>query len=88
MKSYKVSVGSTRVLLVAADDKERTIYLHHDNDNEIVFIGDSEVTTSNGFHLHKLETLSFVLPFKETLYAIKDDSGDAVDIFVLTPDVD
>jgi hypothetical protein len=88
MRSYKQTVTSTRALLVAADDINRTIYIHHDADNEIVYIGGSNVDTANGFHIHKLETLTFFLPAKETLWAVKDDSGDAVDLWVLTPDAD
>jgi hypothetical protein len=88
MKSYKVTVGSTRVILIAADDVHRTVYLHHDNDADIVFIGGADLTTDNGFHLHRLDTLSFVVPAKQALYAVKDDSGDDIDCWVLMPDGD
>ena len=64
------------------------MYIHHDADNEIVHIGGADVTDVNGFHIHKLETLSFIVPSNENIYAITDDSGDAVDIWVLTPDAD
>jgi hypothetical protein len=87
MKSYKVSVTTTRVLLLAPDNLNRTIYLHHDNDNDIVYIGDATVTSTDGFHLHKLDTLSFFIPAHASLYAIKSGAG-AVDVWVLAPSGD
>jgi hypothetical protein len=88
MKSYKVTVTNVPTIIVAADDIHRTVYIHHDNDNEIVHIGSNDVTIDNGFHIHKLETLSFVIPAKQDLYAVKDDSGDNVECWVLMPDGD
>ena len=88
MKSYKVTVSAVRQVIVAADDMNRTVYIHHDNDNDIVHIGGADVTVDNGFHIHRLETLSFVLPANESLYAIKDDSGDDISCWVLTPNQD
>jgi hypothetical protein len=88
MKSYKTTVTNVRTVIVAADDINRTVYIHHDNDNEIVHIGGADVTIDNGFHIHKLETLTFVIPAKQDLYAIKDDSGDNVECWVLMPDGD
>jgi hypothetical protein len=88
MRSYKKTITSTRQIIVEADNISRTVYIHHDADNEIVHIGGADVTDVNGFHVHKLETLSFFVPANENIYAIKDNSGDAVDIWVLTPDAD
>jgi hypothetical protein len=88
MISYKVTVTDERQILVAADDTHRTVYLHHDTDADIVYIGGANVSTDNGFHLHKLDTLSIVVPSRQTLYAVKDDSGDPVDVWVLCPDLD
>jgi hypothetical protein len=88
MRSYKTTVTSTRQVLVEADNINRTIYIHHDADADIVFIGGADVTETNGFHIHKLETLTFQLPANQRLYAVKDASGDDVDVWVLTPDSD
>lgn len=88
MKSYKVTVSAVRQVIVAADDLNRTVYIHHDNDNEIVHIGGADVTVDNGFHIHKLETLSFVVPAKQDLYAVKDNDGDNVECWILIPDGD
>jgi hypothetical protein len=81
-------VSAVRQVIVAADDLNRTVYIHHDNDNEIVHIGGADVTVDNGFHIHKLETLSFVVPAKQDLYAVKDNDGDNVECWILIPDGD
>jgi hypothetical protein len=88
MKSYNKTITSTRQVIVAADNINRTVYIHHDADNEIVYIGGADVSVANGFHLHKLDSLSFFIPAQQSLYAIKDGTGDNVEIWVLTPDED
>jgi hypothetical protein len=60
----------------------------NDNDNDIVHIGGADVTVDNGFHIHKLDTLSFVVPAKQDLYAVKDNDGDNVECWILIPDGD
>jgi hypothetical protein len=88
MRSYKKTITSTRQIIVEADNISRTIYIHHDADADIVFIGGADVTETNGFHVHKLETLTFFLPVGEKIYAVKDASGDPIDVWVLLPDGD
>lgn len=87
MRSYKVNVTDTAAVLVEADDTTRTVYIHHDKDNTIVYVGGDNVTSTNGFHIHKLETLAFAVPQKETIWAICAESEDC-DVWVLTPDPD
>lgn len=85
MKSTAVAVGTTLVLAVAADDTHRVIYIHHQSNNAI-YIGGADVTTSNGLHIEKDDTIAIELPSRQTIYAIA--SHAAQEIRVLTPDVD
>jgi hypothetical protein len=85
MKSSAVTVGTTAVLVVASDDTHRTVYLHHES-NQAIYIGGSDLTTANGLHMKKSQTMTFVVPSKQTLYAIADLAGQ--ELRVLTPDVD
>ena len=85
MKSTAVTVGTTRVLAVAADDTHRVVYIHHQSNNSI-YIGGSDVTTSNGLHIEKDDTVAIDLPSRQDIYAIA--SHAAQEIRVLTPDVD
>lgn len=85
MRSAAVTVTTTAVLVVSADDKNRTVYLHNAGGGKI-YLGGSSVTSSNGFHLGNGESVELFIPSRETLYGISaSGSNDAI---VLTPDAD
>ena len=50
MHSAKVTVATTATLIVPADDKPRTIYIHNAGGAKI-YVGGSSVTTTTGFHI-------------------------------------
>ena len=85
MKSTAITVGTSRVLAVAADDIHRVIYIHHQSANSI-YIGGDDVTTSNGLHIEKDQTISIELSSRETIYAIASHADQ--ELRTLTPDVD
>ena len=87
MRGYKVTVTDTAAILVAADDKFRTVYINVVG-NQTIAIGNSAVTFADGMQLEK-HTVPFAveLPLGETIYAICD-TGQTDDVRVLTPDAD
>lgn len=85
MKSAAVSVATTAVLVVSADDKNRTVYLHNAGGGK-VYLGGSAVTSSSGFHLGNGEALELFIPTMETLYGISASGSN--EVIVLTPDAD
>ena len=85
MKSTAITVGTSRVLAVAADDVHRVIYIHHQSTNSI-YIGGDDVTTSNGFTIEKDDTIAIELPSRQTIYAIASHADQ--ELRTLTPDVD
>jgi len=85
VKSAAVTVGTTAVLVLAADDLHRVIYVHHES-NQAIYLGGVNVTTSNGLHVEKDDTIAIELPQRQTLYAIADLAGQ--EIRVLYPDQD
>lgn len=85
MKSAAVSVATTAVLVVSADDKNRTVYLHNAGGGK-VYLGGSAVTSSNGFHLGNGEAQELFIPTGETLYGISASGSN--EVIVLTPDAD
>lgn len=85
MRSVAVTVGTERVLAVSADDQNRTIYIHHQSQND-VYVGGSDLSTSNGLHVEKDSTIAIVLPLKEVLYAISSHADQ--EIRILLPDGD
>lgn len=85
MKSVKVSVGTTALIVVAADDKNRLVNLHNAGGGK-VYLGGSAVTSDDGFHLNNAETVVIEVPARETLYGVSASGTN--DVIVLTPDVD
>lgn len=87
MKAYKVTVTDTPTLLVAADDIYRPIWLHN-NTNETLYIGASDVNITEGFPILKhTAPLAGGLGPKDALYGIAE-AGKSLDIRVIIPPVD
>lgn len=85
MKSSSITVGTTAVVIVSADDLNREVYLHNAGGGK-VYLGGSDVTSTNGFHLANAESMTMKIPVQEKLYAISASGTNAV--IVLTPDAD
>ena len=87
MKAYKVTVTDQATLLVAADDIYRPVWLHN-NTNEILYIGGSDVTVAEGFPIvkHGAPQAGGLGP-KDTLYGIAE-SGKSIDVRVIIPPMD
>ena len=85
MLSQQFTVGTTAVLVVAADDIPRTVYLHHDS-NQTVWLGGSNVSSANGLHFPKEATMAVFVPQGQTIYAISDAAAQTVAVF--SPDAD
>lgn len=82
MKSFAVTVNATATTIVPADNDTRTVYLHNESGGSI-YLGGSDVSTANGYHLKNNETMSVVVPGGSTLQAIVA-SGTAT-LIVLRP---
>lgn len=85
MKSLSVTVGTTAVLVIAADNKYRQVSLHNAGGGK-VYLGGAAVTTNDGFHLSNNEAITLDIPINETLYGISASGTNAV--IVLYPDGD
>lgn len=87
MKSINVSVTDTPTLILSADNQNRTIYLHN-RTNDVVFLGNSSVTTTNGIDILKHSApITVFVPINETIYGIAE-SGKTIDVRVLLPNTD
>jgi len=85
MKAVAVTVATTPTLIVASDDQNRWIYIHNGGGAKI-YVGDSSVTTSTGFHIGNGESQQIFVPLKETLYGVVASSTNVIN--VLTPNTD
>ena len=66
--SAQVSVGTTATLLVAANFMDQTVWLH--NTGGALYVGDSTVTTANGFKLDTGDKMELPVGDNEGLYGI------------------
>jgi hypothetical protein len=85
MKSVSITVTTSPTLMVGADNQNRSIYIHNAGGAKI-YIGDSSVSTADGFHLGNGESQEIFLPINQTLYGIVASGSNQV--IVLMPDGD
>ena len=67
--SAQVTVTTTAVIIAPAANSYQNIYLHNLGAGAI-YIGGSNVTTSNGYKLDNGDKLSLIIGDREALYAI------------------
>jgi hypothetical protein len=86
MNTYAYSVSTTRVLIVPADNINRTVYIHVVGAGTI-YVGGADVTAANGLLTEKHSVpFTIFLPINESLYAITSAGTETVR--VMTPSVD
>ena len=86
MNTFAYSVSTTRVLIVPADNINRTVYLHTIGAGT-VYIGGADVTAANGMLTEKNAVpFEIFLPLGESLYAITASGTE--NVRVMTPSVD
>ena len=78
--SAQVSVGTTATLLVAASTFDQTVWLHNSGGGGL-YIGASNVTTSNGYKLDNDDKMELPVGDNEPLYGIVASGTNTV--FVL-----
>jgi len=82
MKSASVTVTTEPTLLIAKNETNRYVYLHVVG-NATVFIGGSDVLTSNGLNTEKHTTpLEMFLPINEQLYGIVASATEDVRVLI------
>jgi hypothetical protein len=86
MKSSAFTVTTTATQIVAPDNQNRTIYVHVTG-NGTVYLGGSDVTSTDGLATEKHTTpFEMFLPINQSLYAVV--AADTENIRVLIPDAD
>lgn len=84
MKSSNYVVDGTAIEIVPTDESNRTVYIHV-NGNNIVYLGDSTVTTSTGTPTEKgAVPFAVFVPANETLWALAQN-GATENVRVLRP---
>lgn len=70
MKSTEYTIGTTAVNIVPTSNMNQRVYIHVTG-NGTIYLGGSDVTTTNGLATQKHTTpIEFVIPAGEQLWAI------------------
>ena len=72
------TVGTTRVAIDGVAASPCVIYIRNNDSTKTLYMGNSDVTTSNGLLIDKLSTQSFHLPAGEQLHMVSSDTGHSV----------
>jgi hypothetical protein len=80
-KTSQISVTSTPTLLVTANRADQSVYLH--SSSGVVYIGNSDVTTSTGYRMDNGDKLTLQLSDNESLYGVVS-SGSATMMVMAT----
>ncbi len=83
MKSAQVTVGMTAVRILEADDMNRRVYFHDDSSHP-VYLGGSDVTTSNGLEVPKNTLFELFIPGHAELFAVSGNADQSVSILYPT----
>lgn len=76
LQTSQFTVGTAAMLIAGPDVMTQFVTIHNDNANQQVFIGGSDVSTSNGFHVDGKEEHSFTLYPGDALYAVSSGSDN------------
>jgi len=80
-KTSQISVTSTPTLLVTANRADQSVYLH--SSSGVVYLGNSDVTTSTGYRMDNGDKLTLQLSDNESLYGVVS-SGSATIMVMAT----
>jgi heptaprenylglyceryl phosphate synthase len=76
LTSGTVSVGTAATLIDGSASSNPThLHIHNNDNTDAVYIGGSNVTTSNGLMLQKLDDIEIILRPGNLIYAVSAKSG-------------
>ena len=79
MKSAQITVGVTAVRILTANNVNRHVYVHDDATHPI-YLGGSDVTTSNGLKVNKQASIELFIPADEELWAVSGNADQTISI--------
>jgi hypothetical protein len=77
----QTTVSTSAVEIAGPDVMAQFVTVHNNSSNQQVYVGGSNVTTSNGFHIDGKEEHMFTLHPGDALYAVSSGS-DTVSIII------
>ncbi len=83
MKSEQLTVGLTAARILDDENTNRHVYFHDDSSHAI-YLGGSDVTTSNGLEVPKNTLFELFIPANEELWAVCGHADQTVSILYQT----
>lgn len=83
MKSEQLTIGTSAARILTVENTNRHVYFHDDSSHP-VYLGGSNVTTSNGLHIPKDALLEMFIPANEELWAVSTHADQTVSILYQT----
>ena len=83
LKSEQITVGLTAVRVLTGNNVNRHVYLHDDSSHP-VYLGGSDVTTSNGLEINKNTQVDLFVPADCELWAVSGNADQNISILYLT----
>ena len=83
MKSEQITIGLTAVRILDDLNTNRHIYFFDDSSHS-VYLGGSDVTTSNGLKVPKNSGFEIFIPVNEELWAVSDNPDQTISILYQT----
>ena len=83
MKSEQITIGLTAVRILDDLNTNRHIYFFDDSSHP-VYLGGSDVTTSNGLKVPKNSGFEIFIPVNEELWAVSDNPDQKISILYQT----
>lgn len=77
--SAQVTVNATPTVLVAATAFDQTVYLHNFGGG-VVYLGDANVTTANGYKMDNSDKLTLMVGDHEALYGVTASGTNVVSV--------
>ena len=84
IKSGQLVVGTTRVKIPATCNMPWRLEIKNADNSDDLFIGNSDLTTSTGMRLAKLERITLVLAPLDEVYLVSTKSGHNAAYIVFT----
>ena len=87
ISNNQISVGTAATSLGLNFQMESHVFIHNIDQTDRVYIGNANVTTSNGFALDKGMILEMKLPAGDNLFAVSTKTGHVVSVIQPKPNI-
>lgn len=75
LSTAQLTVGTTAVQLDGTSNSSWQIHISNDDNTDTLYLGNGDVSTSNGLRLYKLEKMILDMNPGETLHVVSTKSG-------------